>query len=188
MKINGRFILFTFILVALATACKYIFGPDLDWSGFSPVIAIALFSGFIIRQKDMSFLLPLLALFLSDVAIDLLYTQGLFPYPGFYDGQWINYLVLFSATLVGWALKGRTVMSMFAGAVAAPTVFFLVSNFNVWLGTHVIYPKTFNGLVQSYTNALPFYRNALIATLVFLPLIVLCYNLLTRKKPALTIA
>ncbi len=57
MKNNGRLILFTLILVVLATACKYFFGPDLDWSGFSPVIAIALFSGFIIKQKDMSFLL-----------------------------------------------------------------------------------------------------------------------------------
>ena len=46
MKSNGRLIIFTLVLVALATACKYFFGPDLDWSGFSPVIAIALFAGF----------------------------------------------------------------------------------------------------------------------------------------------
>jgi hypothetical protein len=120
--------------------------------------------------------------------IDLLYTQGLFDYAGFYDGQWINYLILFSATIVGWALKGRTVLSMFAGAIAAPTVFFLISNFNVWIGGHVIYPKTFDGLVQSYTNGLPFYRNAVISTLVFLPIVVLGYNLLMKRKPALTIA
>src|ERR1043165_3733223 len=100
MKINGRLIFFTIILVALATACKYFFGPDLDWSGFSPVIAIALFSGFIIKQRDMSFLLPLLALFISDAVIQFLYVQDLFPYAGFYNHQWKNYLILLVATLI----------------------------------------------------------------------------------------
>jgi hypothetical protein len=188
MKNNGRFILFTLILVIVATACKFVFGKNIDWSGFSPVIAIALFSGFIIKRKDMAFLLPLLALFLSDVAIDVLYSQGLFPYAGFYSGQWINYLLLLSTTLIGWALKGNTRVSMFAGAIIAPTVYFLLSNFNVWVGGHVTYPRTFDGLMQSYINGLPFYRNALIGTLVFLPLISLCYNLLTRNKPVLTVA
>ena len=133
MKINGRLIVFTLILVVLATACKFFFGPNLDWSGFSPVIAIALFSGFIIKQKDMSFLLPLLALFISDAVIQLLYTQDLFPYAGFYGGQWKNYLILMTATLIGWLLKGRSNASLLAGAIAAPTVFFLLSNFGVWM-------------------------------------------------------
>ena len=188
MKSNGRLIVFTLILVALATACKYFFGPDLDWSGFSPVIAIALFSGFIIKQRDLSFLLPLLALFLSDVAIQLLYSQGLFPYAGFYSGQWINYLILLVSTLVGLALKGRNYSSLLAGAIAAPTFFFLFSNFTVWAGVQTTYPKTFNGLMICYEAGLPFYRNSLIATLLFLPAILLVYNYLTKKKAVLTLA
>ena len=39
-----------------------------------------------------------------------------------------------------------------------------------------------------YAAGLPFYKNALIATLVFLPGILLTYNYLTRNKAALTIA
>lgn len=188
MKHNGRLILFTLILVILATACKYFFGPDLDWSGFSPVIAIALFSGFIIKQKDMSFLLPLIALFISDAVIHILYKQGLFPYAGFYDSQWKNYLILLSATLIGWALKGRSYGSLLAGAIGAPTVFFLLSNFNVWLGSEVTYTKDFSGLMSSYVAGLPFYKNALMATLVFLPGILLLYNYLLRRKTVLTVA
>ena len=142
MKSNGRLIVFTLILIGLATACKFFFGPDLDWSGFSPVIAIALFSGFIIKQKDMSFLLPLIALFISDVVIQLLHNADLFPYAGFYSGQWKNYLILMAATLIGWSLKGRNYQSLLAGTIAAPTVFFLVSN--LWCGMAVrsgIYKK-----------------------------------------------
>src|SRR5882724_13305939 len=188
MKINGRLIVFTLILVALATACKYFFGPDLNWSGFSPVIAIALFSGFIMKQRDLSFLLPLLALFISDAVIQFLYSQGLFPYAGFYSGQWINYLILLVATLMGLALKGRNYPSLLSGAIAAPTFFFLVSNYTVWMGSQDTYPITFNGLMKCYEAGLPFYRNSLIATLLFLPVILLVYNYLTKKKAILTLA
>lgn len=189
MKNNGRLLVFTIILIALATACKYFFGPDLEWSGFSPVIAIALFSGFIIKQKDMSFLLPLLALFISDAVIHFLYTQDLFPYAGFYSGQWKNYLILLAATLIGWLLKGRSNSSLIVGAIAAPTVFFLLSNFGVWMAsTEVTYSKDFKGLLTCYAAGLPFYKNALIATLLFLPGILIAYNYIARKKAALTVA
>lgn len=189
MKLNGRLVIFTIVLVVIATACKFFFGPELAWSGFSPVIAIALFSGFIIRQKDMSFLLPLLALFISDAVIQLLYTQNYFPYQGFYTGQWKNYLLLLALTLVGWALKGRNYTTLAVGAVAAPTVYFLASNFLVWRGTaEAIYAKTFGGLMNCYEAALPFYRNSLVATLLFLPLILLAYNYLTKRKAALILA
>lgn len=189
MKINGRLVLFTFILVALATACKYFFGPDLNWSGFSPVIAIALFAGFIFKQKDYSFLLPLLALFISDAVIQFLYSQDLFPYAGFYAGQWKNYLLLLSVTFIGWMLKGRRYSSLLAGGIAAPTVYFLISNFMVWqVASEVVYPKGINGLLLCYEAALPFYRNSLIATVLFLPLILLAYNYLIKKKAQLVLA
>jgi len=189
MKSNGRLIVFTLVLVVLATACKFFFGPDLDWSGFSPVIAIALFAGFIIKQRDMSFLLPLLALFISDAVIQFLYTQDLFPYAGFYSGQWKNYLILMVATLIGWALKGKSYTSLLAGTIAAPTLFFLVSNFMVWqAATEAVYAKSFGGLMTCYEAGLPFYRNSLVATLIFLPVILLVYNYMTKKKAVLTLA
>jgi hypothetical protein len=189
MKINGRLILFTLVLVILAVACKYYFGPNLNWSGFSPVIAIALFSGMILKQKDMSFIWPLLALLLSDVVIQLLYEQNTFPYPGFYDGQWRNYaILLLTATLTGWIIKGKNYRGLLFGGIIAPTVFFLVSNFNVWINTEVVYSRDFNGLMNCYEAALPFYRNSLIATLVFLPVVLFSYNYLAKQKAALIVA
>lgn len=186
MKFNGKLILFTIVLIVIATACKYFFGPDLDWSGFSPIIAIALFSGFIIKKKDMSFILPLLALFASDLIIDVLYTQGLFEYSGFYSGQWVNYLILLSATLIGWMLKGKSYQRLFASAVIAPTVYFFLSNISVWLGgTHTMYSKDLDGLISAITAGLPFYKNALLGTLVFLPVILLSYNMITKSKPVM---
>ncbi|OSZ77504.1 hypothetical protein CAP36_14070 [Chitinophagaceae bacterium IBVUCB2] len=189
MKSYGRLIVFTLVLIALAAYCKYEFGPREGWSGFSPVIAIALFSGLIIRQRDLSFILPLLAVFISDVIIQFLYSQNLFEYAGFYTGQWKNYLILMSATVIGWLLKGRSYSSLAIGAVAAPTVFFLLSNFSVWAGPYgTTYSKTFDGLMACYAAGLPFYKNALIATVVFLPVILLSYNYMTAKRTQLTLA
>lgn len=189
MKINGRLIVFTLVLIALQTACKYFFSPEPGMSGFSPFIAIALFSGFIMKQRNMSFLLPLLALFISDAIIHVLYLNNQFDFAGFYSGQWKNYLVLLAATLIGSALKGRSYTSLLAGVIAGPTVYFLVSNFMVWqVNTEAVYAKTFTGLMTCYEAGLPFYRNSLIATLVFLPVILLVYNYLTKKKTTLTLA
>jgi hypothetical protein len=187
MKFSAKFILFSSLLVIITTICKYFFGADLDWSGFSPVVAIALFSGFIVKQKDASFLLPLVALFISDAAIQVLYSFNLFDYPGFYQHQWKNYLMLLSATVIGWILKGRNYSSLVTGAVAAPTVFFLLSNFSVWINpaTEATYPRSFNGLLACYEAGLPFYRNSLLATLVFLPVIILTYNYMTSRKVSL---
>ncbi len=188
MKINGRLILFTIILIALQTACKLLFAPRLEWSGFSPFIAIALFSGFIIKERNMSFLLPLLALFISDAIIHVLYLNSQFDFAGFYAGQWKNYLLLLAVTLIGWLAKGRNYQSLLGGVIAGPLVYFLVSNFLVWTGSHVTYTKDFSGLMNCYEAGLPFYRNSLIATLLFLPVILLLYNYLTKKKAVLTLA
>ncbi|MBK6936092.1 MAG: hypothetical protein IPH18_03830 [Chitinophagaceae bacterium] len=189
MKFSRKLIVFTLLLVVLTAACKYFFGPDINWSGFSPVIAIALFSGFIVKEKNASFLLPLLALFISDAVIQLLYTQDLFKYPGFYDGQWKNYLVLLSCTLIGVAFKGRSYSSLLAGGLAAPTLFFLVSNLMAWQANiDTLYARNFGGLITCYEAGLPFYRNSLIATLLFLPVILVAYNYLTKEKAALKLA
>lgn len=188
MKINGRLILFTILLVALQVSCKLLFANDPGLSGFSPFIAIALFSGFIVKEKNISFLLPLLALFISDAIIHVLYLNDMFGFAGFYAGQWKNYLLLLAITLIGWTLKGKNYSTLAAGASAGPTLFFLVSNFMVWQATtEAVYAKSFSGLMTCYEAGLPFYRNSLIATLLFLPVILFVYNYLTRKKAVLTL-
>lgn len=189
MRINSRLVLFTVFLVAITVGCKILFGDNLDMSGFSPVLSIAVFSGMIIRRKDFSFLLPLLALLASDAVIELLNSQGLFKYAGFYKGQWVNYLLLLAATAIGWSLKGRRPANLLAGAIAAPTFYFLVSNTIVWLFVkEAAYTKDFSGWMTCLTAGLPFYKNSLIATAMFLPVITLVYNGLMWRKWKLVIS
>lgn len=189
MKINSRLLVFTLVLVAVSTLCKFFFGPNLSWSGFSPVMAIALFSGMLINDKGRSFFLPLIAVFASDVIIEVLFNAGLFPYSGFYTWQLFNYGLLLTTTLIGWALKGRSYGSIAAGGIIAPTLFFLVSNFGAWMiDATNLYTNDLGGLLLSYEYGLPFYRNALAATLLFLPAILLGYNAMVKRTTALKLA
>lgn len=189
MKPNTRLILFTAFLVLITTLCKMAFAPILEWSGFSPIMAIALFSGMIVSEKGKSFLLPLLALILSDTVIEILYQTGNFPFHGFYKGQWINYILLLTITAIGWMVQGKNYGRILVGVLSAPTLFFLVSNFMVWAG-HGGYHRayTFTGLIQCYTDGLPFYKNALMATLLFVPGILLSYNYFVKRSLSLKLA
>ncbi|MBK8953338.1 MAG: hypothetical protein IPM85_14795 [Chitinophagaceae bacterium] len=51
-----------------------------------------------------------------------------------------------------------------------------------------LYARNFGGLITCYEAGLPFYRNSLIATLLFLPVILVAYNYLTKEKAALKLA
>lgn len=189
MKAKSRIILFTLLLVAVATISKLLFAAKLEWSGFSPIIAIALFSGMIVKDKSKSFLYPLMALFISDVVIELLYRMDLFPFAGLYKYQWLNYSFLLLTTLIGWALQGKNYGRILAGVFAGPTLFFLISNTVVWAG-HGGYqrPMNFSGYLLCLEDGLPFYKHALVATLIYLPVSIVAYNLIVKRISAFTLA
>src|ERR1041385_8609061 len=143
MKLTKQMIIFYFIVIAVTTLVKVICAPRIDLSGFSSVMAVALFAGLAIREKKFAFLLPLLALFISDVLLQVLHVVNLFPYSGFYGGQIYNYALFILLTLIGSAFHNFRTAGIVAAAFIGPTVFFLLSNFIVW--------KT-QGAAMGYSN------------------------------------
>ena len=70
--------------------------------------------------------------------------------------------------------------SRIIGALIGATIFFIVTNFGVWsLGS---YGYTFEGLILSYTLALPFFGNTLISTIIFSVFIELIISIATLTK------
>lgn len=189
MKNISKYILFYLLAVALTLLAKFFVGPHVEFSGISPVIALALFSGLMAKDRDRMFLLPLLCLFLSDACIQFLYEQNLFPYAGFYAGQWKNYLLLLSLPLLAAWIGSSSRLRIAVGALAGPTLYFLFSNFLVWMQAgEAVYSRDWNGLMQCYTLAIPFYRNSLLATGVLLPMIVFTYRhwVISQKAKSVT--
>ncbi len=165
MKLNRSTIIYLVVLIAAASVYRAF---DNRMWGFAPQIAMALFGGMAIRNKSWAFALPLFSLFISDVIYEILYTKGLTPIRGFYDGQLMNYIVMASVTLIGFLLKKVNIQNIVLGSLIAPVYFFLVSNFMVWAGVGVdLYPRTWAGLVECYTQALPFFKGSLLSTFFF---------------------
>jgi hypothetical protein len=183
MKITKSFVVSLVLTVLVSALYRILPGRPM---GFAPQIAIALFSGALfVKDKKWAFALPLLSMFLSDLLYEVLYQNGLTPIMGFYSGQWLNYLLFAGLTCFGFMIKKSKVANVIFASLAAPTVHFLLSNFLlVWvvdLGFGLNRPRTFNGLLLTYEDALPFYKNSLIATVVFSAVLFGTYYLVKEK-------
>ena len=73
--------------------------PHLD--NFTPIIAMALFGGAYFERRWQAFLMPLMAMVLSDVMIELFY-----PRSGFHALMGVVYFSFALAVVMGFALKG----------------------------------------------------------------------------------
>lgn len=180
MKLNKTFL---FSLIALVTvAALYRILPNRPF-GFAPQIAIALFAGSVIKDKKYAFALPILSMFLSDALYQVLYSVGLSSIKGFYGGQLTNYILFAGLTVIGFFINHKKVWQIGLGALAAPTVYFFVSNFLVWIGGGGYHhPKTLEGLMLTLTDGIPFYTGSVYATVVFCTMFFGAYALLTSKE------
>jgi hypothetical protein len=188
MKLN-KSVLLAFGLLILSASLYRVF-PDRPY-GFTPQIAMALFGGAIIRNKRLAFILPVVSMLISDIFYQALYVNGLSAIKGFYGGQWVNYLLITGLTLFGFLLKKINAVRVAAFSVAGSVIYFLTSNFAVWIGGGGFgRPKTFDGLMLCYYDGLAFlrdyglingfYGNLFLGDLFFCALLFGTYYLLNR--------
>ena len=160
MKFSKSVIIAFILLLIIASVCRVL--------GYAPQLAMAVFAGAIIKDKRLAFALPLVSMFFSDLLYEVLFAYGYTNYGGFYDGQLTNYVLVASITLIGFWVKGMNWTRIAIGSLAAPLVFFFLSNFFVWLGGGGLgRPLTFSGLLLCYNDAVPFFRASLINTIAF---------------------
>lgn len=149
--------------VLLAAVIRLIPHPP----NFAPITAMALFGAATFTDKRVAFLMPLLALFVSDVCIEILHRMGLMASWGIYSGMWVTYIAFLLITMIGFLFRHRRSAPTIAAATfAGPVVFFVVSNFGVWL-TWYLYPHTLEGFLTCYTAAIPFFPNTLLGDAVY---------------------
>src|SRR5689334_20708050 len=128
-------LLLAFAIIIIAAALRIAPHP---WN-FTPVGAMALFSGAILRDRRLAFAFPLLALFAGDLFV------------GFYK----------LSVLIGrWVQNHRSLARISAATLLGAIQFFLVTNFAVWWLLNS-FPKTTGGLTACYLSGLPFFWNTL---------------------------
>jgi len=157
MKSNKK-ITWAFVILLIASSL-YRAIPGLP-AGFAPQIAMAIFGGAVLSDKKWALLVPILSLFLSDLIFHFLYLGGLTATAGFYDGQVSTYILFIGLTLYGSLMKKKNPLTITFFSVTGSMLFFLVSNFLVWINNAGFQrPKTFDGLILCYGDALAFYRD-----------------------------
>jgi len=114
--------------------------------GFLPVAASGLFAARVLRIPALAIVVPVLGMILSDVAL-----------PG---EDWRIQAVGFAAIAIPAVAGIATrrwggVLPTVATVVVSSILFFLLSNGAVWAFSGM-YPLNWQGLMQSYTMALPF--------------------------------
>ena len=140
-------LLLALAIIVIAAALRIAPHP---WN-FTPVGAMALFSGAIIKDRRIAYAFPLLALFAGD-----LFT-GFYKFPL----MLMVYASFLLSVLIGRFLQGRrTVLGIGAGTLLGSSQFFLVTNFAAWWLLNS-YPRTRAGLAACYLGGLPLFWNTL---------------------------
>ncbi len=159
-------------LIALAAISRFLpFAPN-----FSPMGAIALFAGAYIANRYLAIALPLIALFISDFFVGF-YGAGMIPV----------YVCIALFGVIGIFITNKNnALSVLGSSLLGSVVFFLVTNC-VFLYTpdNTFYPVSLSGLLQSYSAALPFFKNALQGDLLFTTILFGSFYLLSVNVPFL---
>jgi hypothetical protein len=183
-------------MIVIAAALRLAPHP---WN-FTPVGAIALFSGAMVRDRRLAFLFPLLVMFATDAIIGF-NKLSLLVYASFLVSVLIGRAVVgarFSASprakresepntdlrpqkYAGLRIGGAT----FLGALQ----FFLITNFGMWAFLNS-YPRTGAGLAACYIAGVPLFWNTLAGDAVYSTLLFggffLAERLAPRLRPSVT--
>ena len=169
MTTNNSRVLALLSAILLAAALRLVPHPP----NFTPIGAMALFSGAYLGRRALAFVAPLAAMLLSDVVL------------GFYSGMWVNYLAVALVALLGvLLLQKRSPVRIGATTVVGSIVFFLVSNFGTW-ALSGMYPHNAAGLAACYIAAIPFFQNTLAGDLLYATLLFGGFRIVELLMPQL---
>ncbi len=153
------------------------------WPNFTAVAAIALFGGARLANKFTAFMIPLAALFLTDLIL------------GFHNSMIFVYLAFAITVILGISIsKQRNFAAIGLTAAGASVIFFLITNFGAWLAMP-FYPNDLSGLVMAYTAGLAFFHdgamgispfiNSLMGDLFYTFVLFGVYALVQKQVPVL---
>ncbi len=131
---------------------------------------LAIFSGARLETKK-AVVVTMGTMLLSDIVL------------GFHSVMWATYGSLLLAVLLGKLVQNKRSIGWIVGATLTSSIlFYLITNFAVWFIPGSMYPKTLNGLVESYVMALPFFRNSVIGDLGYSIMFFSAYELVMKYK------
>ncbi|MEZ4896904.1 MAG: DUF6580 family putative transport protein [Saprospiraceae bacterium] len=162
-KIQKQTAWWIFALIGIGVVSRLI--PHMH--NFTPLGGIALFSAAYIGKRHWSLLVPLFTLWISDVFLNnFVYSEYVTGWNRWFGFGW-SYLGFAMIVGLGWLLLQKINLTRVLGsALTASVLFFLLSNFGVWLGS-TMYPPTGEGLMLCYAAGIPFFWKSVLGTVGF---------------------
>lgn len=153
---------------------------------FAPIGAIALFGAAYFADKKWALIVPLVALWISDLLLNnLMYSSFYEGFAWFTGGFLFIYGSIAMIVVLGYyLLKKVTFGRVLGGALGASVIFYIVSNFGVWV-TSPMYPPTLEGLIMCYTAAIPFFHYTIAGNVVYSAVLFGGYEWLKATYPSL---
>ena len=153
-------------MILLAAISRFLPVAMPSMSNFSPVGAMALFGGAYFAKKQWAYIVPMTALWLSNLVLNnVFYTKY---YPTFSFGFELAVFVSFALVVaIGIiVLKKVNFTNLLIANVLGTIGFFIISKFFGWV-VGKMYPQTMEGLGMCFTMGLPFLKNTLLSNLLF---------------------
>ncbi|XDD47086.1 DUF6580 family putative transport protein [Leptospira sp. WS39.C2] len=138
------------ILMVIATVLSRVLPHP---PNFTPVLAVSLFSGAYLTDRKLALVVPILAMFFSDLVI------------GFHDLMPVVYGFMALSVLFGKQI-GTSVSKSFGYTAIGSVLFFIVTNLAVW-ATSGMYTLDLSGLTQCFVMAVPFFQNSILGDFVY---------------------
>jgi len=129
---------------------------------FTPILATAIYTPYMINDKWIAVLIPLSAMFIADIII------GFHPYM-----LWVYGAIGLSTLISSWSMRfNKKYIQLGVMAILSSILFFIITNFAVW-AIWDYYPKTIDDLIICYIKAIPFFQNTLLGTIIYTAIITL---------------
>ncbi len=151
-------------LIVAAIATRFIpHAPN-----FTAVGAAALFGGVVFKNNLRAFLIPITALFISDLVLNnVVYSEYNEGFTVFTQGfAWIYGAFILTVFIGRFAINQFKALPLLFAGVGSAVLFYLLTNFGAWLG-NPLYTQNFAGLMTSYAAGLPFLLNQIAGTVIY---------------------
>lgn len=170
------------MLLLLAVASRLIPHP----ANFAPMGAMVLFGSAYFSRKYLAILLPIIAIWLSDLFINnVVYAQYYPNFTWFYEGFYWQYGTYVLIGLCGLIIfKKANLKRVLTGGLISTFLFFLITNFGCWVG-NTTYPQNFVGLIECYAMGIPFLKGTLLGDMFYCGILFGSFEFAKYKLPQL---
>jgi hypothetical protein len=96
-QLNTPLLVIAFVVIGVVLRMLF----TTQFPNFSPMYALALFAGVYLADKRLVFILPVMVMLLTDVALEVIYQAGWYGQPGFHKNMPFVYLGFLLIAFIG---------------------------------------------------------------------------------------